>query len=77
MNLEFVPSAANFILVKVGDGQAVFEQLQKRGVIVRPMGGYALPQFIRISIGTPGENSRCMAVLKEILSAQVMAKRAA
>jgi histidinol-phosphate aminotransferase len=77
MNLEYVPSAANFILVKVGDGQGVFEQLQKRGVIVRPMAGYNLPQWIRISIGTPGENSRCMAALKDILNAQVMAKRAA
>ena len=77
MNLDYIPSAANFILVKVGDGQAVFEQLQKRGVITRPMGGYALPQFIRISIGTSGENSRCMAALKEVLAAQVLAKRAA
>jgi histidinol-phosphate/aromatic aminotransferase/cobyric acid decarboxylase-like protein len=41
------------------------------------MGGYALPQWIRISIGVPGENSRCMAALKEVLNAQVMAKRAA
>ena len=77
MNLDYISSAANFILVKVGDGQAVFEQLQKRGVITRPMGGYALPQFIRISIGTSGENSRCMAALKEVLAAQVLAKRAA
>jgi histidinol-phosphate aminotransferase len=77
MNLEYIPSHANFILVKVGDGQAVFDHLQKRGIIVRPMGGYALPQWIRISIGTPGENSRCMAALKDVLNAQVMARRAA
>jgi histidinol-phosphate aminotransferase len=77
MNLEYVPSSANFILVKVGDGQGVFDQLQKRGIITRPMVGYNLPQWIRISIGTPGENSRCMAALKEILAAQVLSKRAA
>lgn len=38
--IEYVPSAANFLLVKVGDGQRVFVELQKRGIITRPMGGY-------------------------------------
>ena len=67
MGLEHVPSAANFILVKVGDGQRVFGELQKRGVITRPMGGYQLPEWVRISIGTPEENRRCMAAFKEVL----------
>lgn len=67
MNLEFLPSAANFILVRVGDGQKVFEQMQKQGVIVRPMGGYQLGEWIRISVGTPAENERCRAVLAAIL----------
>jgi histidinol-phosphate aminotransferase len=67
LKLEFVPSAANFILVRVGDGQKVFEALQKQGVIVRPMGGYQLPEWIRISIGTPRENERCLNVLKNVL----------
>lgn len=65
--LEYVPSAANFILVRVGDGQRVFVEMQKRGVIVRPMGGYQLPEFIRISIGTPAENERCLAALRQVL----------
>jgi histidinol-phosphate aminotransferase len=64
MKLEFIPSAANFILVRVGDGQRVFEALQKAGVIVRPMGGYQLPEWIRITIGTPQENERCLTALK-------------
>ena len=42
LGLEFIPSSANFVLVKVGDGQRVFEDMQKLGVIVRPMGGYQL-----------------------------------
>jgi len=67
LKLEFIPSAANFILVRVGDGQKVFEALQKQGVIVRPMGGYQLPEWIRISIGTPQENERCLAALKATL----------
>ncbi|MFO1501517.1 MAG: histidinol-phosphate transaminase [Verrucomicrobiota bacterium] len=65
--LEYVPSSANFILVRVGDGQRVFEQLQQRGVIVRPMGGYRLPEWIRISIGTPSENQRCWTALQEVI----------
>jgi histidinol-phosphate aminotransferase len=67
LGLKFVPSQANFILVHVGDGQRVFGELQKLGVIVRPMGGYQLPEWIRISIGTPKENKRCLEVLKTIL----------
>jgi len=65
LNLEYVPSAANFILVRVGDGQRVFVELQRLGVIVRPMGGYQLPEWVRISIGTPAENERCLAGLSE------------
>jgi len=67
LDLHFLPSAANFILVRVGDGQKVFEQMQQRGIIVRPMGGYQLPEWIRISIGTPTQNERCLDVLKTTL----------
>jgi histidinol-phosphate aminotransferase len=67
LGLEFIPSSANFILVRVGDGQRVFVELQKLGVIVRPMGGYQLPEWIRISIGTPKENKRCLEALKTVL----------
>ncbi len=67
MGLEYIPSAANFILLRVGDGQRVFEELQKLGVIVRPMGGYQLPEWIRISIGTPAENTRCLEALKKAI----------
>ena len=58
---------ANFVLVRVGDGQGVFDRMQKRGVIIRPMGGYDLPEWIRISIGTPEQNDRCLAALKKAL----------
>jgi histidinol-phosphate aminotransferase len=67
LKLEIVPSAANFILARVGDGLGVFTELQKRGVIVRPLGGYQLPEWIRISVGTAQENTRCLAALKDIL----------
>ena len=67
LRLEFVPSCANFILVRVGEGQRVFTELQKLGVIVRPMGGYQLPEWVRISIGTSKENKRCLAALESVL----------
>jgi histidinol-phosphate aminotransferase len=67
LNLEYVPSFANFILVRVGAGQQVFDAMQKRGVITRPMGGYQLPEWIRISIGTPKENERSLNALKTAL----------
>jgi histidinol-phosphate aminotransferase len=67
LDLEYVPSAANFLLVRVGDGQRIFNELQKLGVITRPMGGYQLPEWIRISVGTPQENARCLGALKKVL----------
>ncbi|MBW8863421.1 MAG: histidinol-phosphate transaminase, partial [Verrucomicrobia bacterium] len=63
------PSSANFILVRVGDGKKVFEAMQKLGVITRPMGGYLLPEWIRISVGTRQENDRSLAALKKSLAA--------
>jgi len=68
LKLEVVPSAANFILVKVGEGQRVFEALQREGVITRPMGGYQLPEWIRISVGTPAENERSFTALRTVLA---------
>jgi histidinol-phosphate aminotransferase len=67
LKLEYVPSFANFILVRVGEGQKVFEAMQKLGVITRPMGGYQMPEWIRISVGTPQENEQGLAALKKVL----------
>jgi histidinol-phosphate aminotransferase len=67
MRLPYIPSSANFVLVKVGDGQTVCAELQKQGVITRPMGGYQLPEWIRISVGAPAENARCVASLKRVV----------
>lgn len=69
LRIEYVPSYANFILIKVGDGKRVFQELQKRGVITRPMAGYGLPEWLRISVGTPQENQRCIDALREAMQA--------
>jgi histidinol-phosphate aminotransferase len=69
MGLTFVPSVANFVLVKVGDGKAIFERMLREGVIVRPMNGYPLPEWVRISVGTMEQNRRCIASLRKVLAA--------
>jgi histidinol-phosphate aminotransferase len=70
LGLEYVPSAANFVLVKVGAGARVCQEMQRRGVIVRPMDSYGLPEWIRISTGTMAENRRCIETLSEVLGLQ-------
>ena len=66
MNLEFVPSHANFVLVRVGDGKKVFDALLRRGLIVRAMGSYGLPEWIRVSVGTMPQNKAFIAALREL-----------
>lgn len=72
LGLEYVPSFGNFVLVKVGNddgaGARVNLALLKQGVIVRPVGNYGLPQWLRISIGLPQENAIFIAALKKALS---------
>ena len=68
LGLGVVPSVANFLLVDVGrPGPATADALLRHGVIVRPMTGYGFPTHLRISIGTPPENARCLAALKAVL----------
>jgi histidinol-phosphate aminotransferase len=67
LELPFVPSAANFILVRVGQGLAVYEALLRQGVIVRPMDGYGLPEYLRVTIGLPEENARFIEALETAL----------
>lgn len=67
LRIEFVPTAGNFILLKVGDGGRVFNDLQKLGIITRPMAGYQLPEWLRVSVGTAAENARFLAGLKQVL----------
>jgi len=65
--VEFVPSAANFILLKVGDGVGCFRWMQTQGMIVRPVASYGLPEWIRLTVGTAAQNTRFLALLDEFL----------
>ena len=64
LGLEYVPSFGNFVLVKVGDASRVYQELLKRGVIVRPVGNYDLAEWLRVTVGLPEENSRFVEALK-------------
>jgi histidinol-phosphate aminotransferase len=71
--LEYVPSHANFLLVKTGNGDQLFRDMLKQGVIVRAMSSYKLPEWIRISIGTAAQNARVMEVFDSLRpAAQVL-----
>ncbi len=64
LGLEYIPSYANFLTVRVGKAQEVYKRLLRRGVIVRPVGGgYELPEHLRVTVGTEAENERFLAAL--------------
>ncbi len=65
--IAFIPSQGNFVLVNVGDAERVFRECLSRGVILRPMTGYGLHEFIRITIGSPEQNDRCLHALAAAL----------
>ena len=67
LGLRYLPSFGNFVLVQVGDGSAVYQGLLRRGVIVRPVANYGLPQWLRVTIGLKEENDRFIAALREVL----------
>ena len=67
LDLEYIPSFCNFVTFKAGDGAAVNQKLLQQGVIVRPIGGYGLPEWLRVTIGTEPENARFLEALEKAL----------
>ncbi len=67
LGLEHIPSHGNFVTFKAGDGAAVNQKLLQQGVIVRPIGGYGLPDWLRVTIGTEPENARFLDALEKAL----------
>ena len=67
--LEYLPTMGNFISVNWRrDGQAVYDALRKKGVIVRPVGNYNMPDFLRMIIGTEAQNQRFIKALTDVLA---------
>lgn len=70
MGIKAWPSAGNFVLADVGSsGQAVYERLLRKGIIVRPVAGYGLPRCVRITVGTRPQNERLLEALPDCITA--------
>ncbi len=67
LGLEHIPSHGNFVTFKVQNAAAVNQNLLKQGVIVRPIGGYGLPDWLRVTIGTEPENAIFLQALAKSL----------
>lgn len=69
LGLEYIPSWGNFVCVRVGEASRVYQDLLRRGVIVRPVGNYGLPEHLRVTVGTEAQNARLLAALSEVMQA--------
>lgn len=68
LGVRLFPTAGNFVLADVGSsGSAVYEQLLRHGVIVRPVAGYGLPRCVRITVGTAAQNDRLIKALASVM----------
>jgi len=68
LGLEFVPTQANYVLIRVPrPGREVYQAMLKQGVIVRAMDAYGLPDYIRVNMGLPEENRRFLEALTKVL----------
>jgi histidinol-phosphate aminotransferase len=65
LGLACIPSSGNFLMVRVGDGQAVHARLLATGIAVSTLDNYGLPQWLRITVGLPAQNERVLAALRE------------
>jgi len=66
LGLDFIPSFGNFVSVRVGNAAEVYQGLLRKGVIVRPVANYGMPEYLRVSIGLAQENARFLKALEEI-----------
>ena len=65
LGFSHIPSYGNFVTFKAGDAAAVNQRLLQQGVIVRPVAGYGMPEWLRVTIGTEKENSRFLEALEK------------
>ncbi|HET7831524.1 MAG TPA: histidinol-phosphate transaminase [Gallionella sp.] len=67
LNLEYIPSYGNFVSFKITNAMQVYRRLLELGVIVRPVANYAMPDYLRVSIGLETENEKFLSALQQIL----------
>jgi histidinol-phosphate aminotransferase len=66
-NLQTSPAFGNFITFRVENATRVFDGLLRQGVIVRPIAGYGLPDYLRVTVGTEAQNRRFLSALDKVL----------
>ncbi|MGH8753759.1 MAG: histidinol-phosphate transaminase [Burkholderiales bacterium] len=69
LGIRFIPSYGNFVCFHVGDASALYQSLLRRGVIVRPIADYGMPEWLRVSIGLPDENEKFLQALQNLREA--------
>ncbi len=67
LDLELIPSFGNFVSFKIVNAARVYRRLLELGVIVRPIANYAMPDYLRVSIGLESENEKFLSALQQIL----------
>jgi len=68
LGLQYIESAGNFLAVETGRGLQRYEALLQRGVIVRPIANYGMPDHLRVTVGRADENARLLAALEQVLT---------
>lgn len=68
LGLDYIPSLGNFVCVKVGNGAEVYQALLRAGVIVRPIGSYGMPEYLRVTVGLHDQNGKFLRGLEAALS---------
>ena len=64
LGFEFIPSYGNFVTFRAGDAAAINDRLLEQGVIVRPVAGYGMPEWLRVTVGAEAENQRFLHALE-------------
>jgi histidinol-phosphate aminotransferase len=68
LGLDFIASLGNFVSVRVGDAARVYKALLAKGIIVRPIAGYGLPEHLRVTVGLPEQNARLLEALAQCVA---------
>ncbi|HTN93688.1 MAG TPA: histidinol-phosphate transaminase [Gallionella sp.] len=68
LGLEHIPSYGNFVSFKVGDAERIYRRLLELGVIVRPVASYAMPDYLRVTIGLESQNEKFLSALQQALT---------
>lgn len=67
LGVDHIPSRGNFVCIHAGKAGEIYQALLREGVIVRPVGGYGMPEWLRVSIGLPEENERFLTAFAKVI----------